>query len=336
MKEYLQKLITEPLSGDDTAAVFRMLVSDQSITDAQIGAYLCGSSIRPMTSHQIVGAVTALREVMTPVNVSELENDVLIDIVGTGGSGLNPFNTSTAASFVCAGFGVKVAKHGNRAATSKSGSADVLEHLGATLTLSPQKCIEYLKSSGFCFLFAPQHHAATKRVALLRKEVGFRTIFNLLGPMLNPARVNRQVIGVSQSEMLPIVAKAIEKLGAKHTLVVRGKDGLDECTLVAETEVYEIRAGQPTTYYTINPTDFGMSLVEPSSIQGFEPEKSAEKIRAILGGEQGAYRDLVVLNAALGLYVAGKSTNFKDAVTQAQASLDSGKALASLNRYVGA
>jgi anthranilate phosphoribosyltransferase len=333
MKEILKQLIAvRPLSESDTHEVFEALLGKSEISDAQIGAYLFATGQRLPSANELVGGAKSLRAYMCPVELEEHVRPV-IDTCGTGGSGLDTFNTSTASAFVVAASGVTVAKHGNRAATSRCGSADVLKALGVNLDLSPEKLSQCAKETGFCFIFAPMHHPATKRVQGIRKELGFRTIFNFLGPLANPARAEYQVLGVSDRRMVQPVAEALQRLGVERALVVNGNDGLDEITLTSSSQIAEVRNGS-VQVSEISPEEFGMERVTIEEIRGDEPEAAAAALRNVLSGEKSAKRDLLLLNSGAALHVAGVSASIAEGIEVAKDIIDSGKALRALERVV--
>ena len=327
------------LSADETRALFNSLLlaagsSDDDIdtlTDGQIGALLFGLGARLPSVSELVGAALSLREHMREVVASP--GRVVIDTCGTGGSGLNAFNTSTAAAFVAAAAGLAVAKHGNRAITSKSGSADVLEALGMRLSDSPAELAEMLSSTGFAFLFAPLFHPATKRVQGIRRELGVRTIFNFLGPLVNPARPARQVLGVSSTQVAPLMAEALSELGVERAAVVSGSDGLDELTLTGESQLILVEGGS-CSEFKVTPEQFGLSRVSSDAIGGFSPDDSAAKIREILSGVSSAHAELVALNSGVALWVGGVSVDLEAGVLEAKRLLGSGAALKSLELAV--
>ncbi len=335
MKDLLKKLSNkESLGEEETFRLFELMMNSnkECVTDAQIGAYLMGTSSRIISTDELVGAARSLRSHMVAVDHSGLESE-LLDTCGTGGSGLNSFNTSTVVSFIAAAAGQPVAKHGNRAQTSKSGSADLLSALGVNIELTPEQLNSCLTKAGFCFMFAPLHHPATKRVQIIRRELGFRTIFNFLGPLANPAGATRQLLGVSSKEMLPVMAEALLRLGTEHALVVCGEDGLDEITLSGETHVCEVHEDKVTSY-SISPDEFNFLPAPLSEIQGFPPEESAKKVYTLLHGEKGPLRELIVLNAGAALYASGKAESIADGVSRAEILIDSGKALQQLERII--
>ena len=256
-----------------------------------------------------------------------------MEIVGTGGDHSNSFNISTTSAFVIAAGGVKIAKHGNRAASSKCGAADCLEALGAKIALPPEKCSALLEEAGFCFFFAQLYHASMKNVGGIRKELGIRTIFNVLGPLTNPAKPSFQLLGVYSKELMEPIAKVLRKMGVRRGMVVHGEDGLYEISIGAPTTVCDF-SSDSLDIYTIKPEDFGIAKGEKDSLRGDSPEVNAQITRSILSGEKGAKRDAVLLNAGAALYIGGKAPSFKDGVCLASELIDSGKALQVLERFV--
>lgn len=335
MKEQLKKLsLGVALSEEETFLLFRQFVAHPPPTDAQIGAYMFATADRLVSSAELVGAVRAMREVMIPLNVPSPSQ--LLDTCGTGGSGLNAFNTSTVVALVVASAGQKVVKGGNRAASSKSGSADVLQALGVRIDLSEQELLQCLEQTNFAFLFAPKHHPATKHVAKIRSELGIRTIFNYLGPLLNPARPQFQLLGVSSQAMVPILGEALRQLGMRQegvqrAMVVCGQDGLDEITLTGKTLVCEVKDGALNNYL-FDPVEHGLSLYPPKELQGGTPEETAAMTKRILAGEKFPLRDLVMLNAAAALHIAGVVSDIKQGIIHAGELIDSGKVAQTLNR----
>ena len=300
--------------------------------DIQIAAFLVALRMKGET----IDEITAAAEVMTALSSQvEIKDRNLIDIVGTGGDGTSTFNVSTAAAFVAAGAGCAVAKHGNRSVSSKSGSADLLEAAGAKLDLSSTQVVEVIKQAGVGFMFAPMHHSAMRHAIAARKALSARTIFNVLGPLCNPANVKRQVVGVYKSELTQLLAHVFAQLGSVHTLVVHSDDGMDELSICAPSTVSELRDGQVETY-TIEPEQFGLRRAQLSELVVQGPDQSLLKIDRILNGDQGASRDIVVLNAAAGIYVAGLATSLQEGVEAAQSAIDSGKALAAKESYIKA
>lgn len=326
MKQHLQTLASGgALSEEATTEVFTALLdSSSSLSDAQIGAYLFATASRTPTPVELYAAAQQLRKHMRPFERGA--TGALLDTCGTGGSGYSTFNTSTAVALVCAAAGQPVAKHGNRAASSTSGSADVLEALGVKLSQEQGQQQQRLAEHGFVFLFAPEHHPATKRVALLRRELGLRTIFNYLGPLANPAGVEFQLMGVSVEQMQEVMAEALCALGIQRALVVRGREGLDELSCDQVSDVYEIQQGS-ITKSEINPKDLG---IIPHSVHTFEvrnPEESAVALRAVLSGDDIPHRQLVLLNAAAALYVCGQVKTIAAGIDRVAQLLDSKAAL---------
>jgi anthranilate phosphoribosyltransferase len=324
------------LSETKTFSLFeRFLSPDPSlITDLEIKDYLISTSNRTISAEELIGAAKSLRKHFIPVKTSfDFSKQLLLDTCGTGGSGYDTFNTSTVVAFIAAGAGQPVAKHGNRAASSKCGSADLISTLGISLELSPCELADCLKSNNFCFMFAPNHHPATKRVQILRKELKIRTIFNFLGPLLNPAGANTQLLGVSDPKMHSVMTEALLALGTKKALVVCSEEGLDEISLSAETNVLEINLNSINTF-KISPEAFGLTRTPLSLTPGFCAEDSAKKTVELLRGQKNPYRDLVLLNAAAALYLCEKAVSIESGIEIAKESLDSGAALNVLNNVV--
>src|SRR5256885_11858321 len=302
-------------------------------TDAQIAALLVALHMKGETVEEIVGFAEAIRQAAAPLalernstlDVSGTERDALVDTCGTGGDASGTFNISTATALTVAGAGVRVAKHGNRSVTSRCGSADVVEALGINITLPPARVAECLEAVGIAFLFAPSMHSAMKYVQPARRELRLRTVFNLLGPLTNPAGASAQVVGVYSELLVEKLASALLMLGLKRALVVHGRDGLDEISISGPTKVAEVRDGWMTAY-EISPEQFGFTSAPLESISGGDAKANAEIIREILDGKKSPRRDVVLLNAAAALVAAGKSDSIKDAVPMAAKSLDSGAA----------
>jgi anthranilate phosphoribosyltransferase len=306
-------------------------IMDGAATDAQIGAFLAALHLKGETVDELTAAVKALRSRAVRVQV----DGPLLDIVGTGGDGLGTFNISTAAAFVAAAGGARVAKHGNRAASGKAGAADVLEALGARIDVSPDAAAGILERTGFCFLFAPTYHPAVKNVVGPRRELGFRTIFNLTGPLSNPAGATRQVIGLFGPEWLEPVALALLELGAEHVLIVHGADGSDEISTTGPTRAIEVSEGR-IVRFEIQPGDFGIAVSSLGDVLGGDAECNAKILRDVLGGEKGAAADAVAMNAGAGLYVAARAESLAAGVADARRVLASGDALAVLDDFVAA
>jgi len=329
IKEAIIKLTNkENLSYEEAKAVMNEIMSGEA-SDVQKSAYLTALTMKGETIDEITGSAEEMRN--HAVQLSH-EGDVL-EIVGTGGDKSDSFNISTTASLVIASAGVPVAKHGNRAASSKSGAADVLESLGVNITISPRKSAELLQNIGICFLFAQSYHTAMKYVGPIRKELGIRTIFNILGPLANPASANLQVMGVYDESLVEPLAKVLSNLGVKRALVVYGQDRLDEISASAETSVCEVKDGTFKSY-TISPEQFGLNRCKKEELTGGTPDENAAITKAVLAGEQGARRTAVVLNAGAGLYVAGKADSIEAGVRLAEELIDSGKAEKKLEEFV--
>lgn len=321
IKEAIIKLTNkENLSYEEAKAVMNEIMSGEA-SDVQKSAYLTALTMKGETIDEITGSAEEMRN--HAVQLSH-EGDVL-EIVGTGGDKSDSFNISTTSSLVIASAGVPVAKHGNRAASSKSGAADVLESLGVNITISPRKSAELLQNIGICFLFAQSYHTAMKYVGPIRKELGIRTIFNILGPLANPASANLQVMGVYDESLVEPLAKVLSNLGVKRALVVYGQDRLDEISASAETSVCEVKDGTFKSY-TISPEQFGLIRCKKEELTGGTSDENAAITKAVLAGEQGARRTAVVLNAGAGLYVAGKADSIEAGVRLAEELIDSGKA----------
>ncbi|MCH8497981.1 MAG: anthranilate phosphoribosyltransferase [Marinobacter sp.] len=326
MKAALNRIAANlDLSRDEMKAVMRIVMSGEA-TDAQIGAFLMGLRMKSETIEEITGAVEVMRELATPVTINA---SPLVDIVGTGGDGANLFNVSSAASFVVAAAGGFVAKHGNRSVSSKSGSADLLEMAGVNLALTPEEVGRCVEQIGVGFMFAPAHHGAMKHAIGPRKEMGLRTIFNILGPMTNPAGVKRQLIGVFSQALCRPMAEVLKTLGSEHIMVVHAKDGLDEISLATSTHVAELKNGE-ITEYDITPEDLG---VESRSLVGLTvdgAEQSLALIKTALGNRHDELaekaHDMIALNAGAAIYVAGLADNLKMGVEMAQDAIGSGLA----------
>ncbi|MFI3213442.1 MAG: anthranilate phosphoribosyltransferase [Eubacteriales bacterium] len=298
-------------------------------SEVQISSYLTALTLKGETIDEITASAAGMREHC----VRLLHEMDVLEIVGTGGDHSNSFNISTTSSLVIAAGGVPVAKHGNRAASSKSGAADVLEALGANITIEQSRSTEILSEIGFCFLFAQKYHLAMKYAASVRRELGIRTIFNILGPLSNPAGAKMQLMGVFHEDMVEPLAKVLHNLGVKDAMVVYGMDKLDEISLSAKTKVCEIRDGKFTSYM-IDPEEFGYKLCDKSEIVGGTPEENAKITKAIFNGEKGNKRNIVCLNAGAGLYIAKKANTLEEGIRLAESIIDSGAALAKLNQYV--
>ena len=297
--------------------------------DAQIAALLMGLEAIGVTAQEVRAGTRVMRAHMVPVDTG-LE---LLDIVGTGGTGLHTLSISTASMIVCAGAGAKMAKHGNRAASSLTGTADTLSALGVNLNITPDQAAHAIKTAGLGFLFAPNHHPAMRFVGPARKAMGIRTLFNLLGPLCNPAGAKRQLLGVSADHWRAPMAETLRDLGSTHAWVVHGEDGLDEITTTGTTHVTELKDGA-LRELTITPEDYGIARVDIADLRGGAPEVNAAALTALLGGDSGPYRDIVRLNAGAALYIAGLSDSVEAGIVTATESIDSGKAKSALAKLI--
>ncbi|UGS37488.1 anthranilate phosphoribosyltransferase [Capillimicrobium parvum] len=319
----------EDLSVDETASVLSTIMSGDA-GEVQIAAFLIALRTKAETEDELAGLARAMRQFATPVTTAR---DDLLDVVGTGG-GRRTFNVSTTAAVIAAGAGCAVAKHGNRSATSLSGAADVLEALGARIDLSPAAVGRCIDEVGFGFLFAPTHHQATRYVIPVRRDLAVRTVFNLLGPLTNPAGARRQLVGVADGSFLERMAGAVQRLGTDRALLVSSEDGLDEMSTSGVTRVVEVGDSQERRSYRVSAADFGLAPARFEDVMGGTPADNAATARAILAGEHGAPRDLAVLNAGAAIYAAGRADSIGAGVTAAQASIDTGAAAGALERYV--
>lgn len=297
-------------------------------TDAQIGAYLVALHMKGESPPEIAGSALAMREAVVPIP-TEQPVDLVVDTCGTGGDARGTFNISTAAAFVAAGAGVVVAKHGNRSVSSRCGSADVLKELGVNIEADPELVGRCLNEVGIGFLFAPKLHPAMKYAIGPRREIGVRSVFNILGPLTNPAGAKRQVLGVFSGHLVPVIAETLRQLGSYHVMVVHGSDGLDELTTTASSEVAELRNGQ-IERWQVKPLDYGLQEAKAEHLAGGDPPECAQIVRNIFKGEEGPRRDITVLNAAAAIYVGGKADSFSDAIEAARQSIDEGKAMEKL------
>lgn len=328
LKAHIAKVATGgALSFDEAREAFDIIMSGDA-TPGQIGGFLMALRVRGETVDEISGAVATMRDKMLRV---EAPGDAM-DIVGTGGDGSHSFNISTGSAFVIAGSGAPVAKHGNRGLSSLTGTADVLMALGVKIDLPPEAISRCIGQAGVGFMFAPSHHPAMKHVGPTRVELGTRTIFNLLGPLSNPASVSRQLVGVFSPEWIVPVAEALRALGAEHVWVVHG-DGYDEITTTGETQVAELTGGEIRSF-TLTPEEVGLQRWTKQDLRGGDAAYNAQALRTMLGGAPGAFRDTVLMNAGAGLVVAGKATTLAEGISTAVQSIDSGRALAVLDRLV--
>lgn len=334
IREAIIKIVNkEDLTYDEAKATMLEIMRGET-TPTQNAAFLAAlstKSTRAETIDEISGCAEAMRSLATPVPHPGME---VLEIVGTGGDNAHSFNISTTAAMVIAAAGVKVAKHGNRAASSLSGTADCLEALGVNIRQDPDKCLEMLKEAGFCFMFAQQYHSAMKYVGPIRRELGFRTVFNILGPLTNPAKPEYFLLGVYDEYLVEPVAKVLSSLGVKKALVVYGQDKLDEISISAPTTICELRDGFYRTS-VIAPEDFGLVRGTKDEIVGGTPEENAQITRGILGGKiQGSRRGIVLLNAGAALYTAGKTASIGDGVKLAAEMIDSGRASETLKKVI--
>ena len=317
-----------PLTGNEATKAFEIILSGEA-TPSQIGAFLGMLRVRGETVDEIAAGVSVMRanamKVKAPTHV--------LDTCGTGGDGSGSYNISTAVALVAAACGAHVAKHGNKALSSKSGSSEVLEALGVKLTLSAASLEKCINDVGIGFLFAPNHHAAMRHVGPTRVELGFRTIFNLLGPLSNPAGANRQLLGVFAKEWVEPLAHVLKKLGSERAWVVHGSDGMDELTTTGPSTVAELRKGEVTVFEVV-PEDAGLARAEPKDLAGGTPQENAEAMRALFDGAPGAYRDIVLLNTAAALLVSNKVKDLKEGVDMAALAIDDGGARAVLANLV--
>ncbi len=315
---------------DEMLHIMRLIMSGD-MSPVMMAALITGLRVKKETIGEITAAAQVMREFSTKVHVANPTH--LVDIVGTGGDGSHTFNISTCSMFVAAAAGARVSKHGGRSVSSKSGSADVMEALGVYINLAPEAIARCIEEVGVGFMFAPNHHPAMKNVAPIRRELGVRTIFNILGPLTNPASAPNILMGVFHSDLVGIQVRALQRLGAEHALVVYGKDGMDEVSLGAATLVGELKDGE-ITEYEIHPEDFGMVMASNRGLRVDTPEQSKAMLLSVLDNEPGPARDIVVLNAGAALYAANVAPTMQVGVTQARAALASGAARARLDQLV--
>jgi anthranilate phosphoribosyltransferase len=328
------------LSRSEAESLMHEIMTGKA-TDAQIASFLTGLRMKCETVDELIGFAKVIREkaswvrpqALVGASFSGTEREMLVDTCGTGGDATGTFNISTATAFVVAGAGIRVAKHGNRSVSSFCGSADVVEALGIRLDLTPEAVAQCIDQAGIGFLYAPLLHEAMRYVVLARREMKIRTVFNLLGPICNPAQASAQVLGVYNEDLTEIMAQVLCELGTERAFVVHGSDGLDEITISGESKISEVRDGEVLTYY-VTPEDFGIARAPISAIQGGDAKQNAEIIRGILSNCGGAKQDVVLLNAAAGLVVGGKAAGLHDGIQIARDSIQSGKASACLQKLV--
>ncbi len=331
MQKAINKVLArQDLDSDEMTGVMRTIMTGGA-TPAQIGGFLIGLRMKGETVTEIAAAASVMRELASGVSVGDLPNTV--DIVGTGGDASGTFNVSTASMFVAAAAGCHVAKHGNRSVSSKSGSADALEAAGIRLDLTPEQVEQCVREVGVGFMFAPGHHSAMKHAIGPRKEMGVRTVFNVLGPLTNPAGVPNQLLGVFSEELLQPLAEVLQKLGSRHVMVVHSRDGLDEISIGDATDVAELKEGQ-IRRYTIQPEEFGISRTAISEITVEDAAQSIDVIRGVLEDRPGPARDIVQLNAGAAIYTAGLADTLMDGINRADQAIASGEARSRLDKLV--
>lgn len=334
IKEAIEKIVLkEDLTYDEAYAVMNEIMNGET-TPTQNAAFLAAlstKSTKAETIDEISGCAQAMREHALTVDGGDMDT---LEIVGTGGDRAGSFNISTTTAFVAAAAGIKVAKHGNRAASSKSGTADCLEALGANINLEPEKCVSLLKDAGFCFFFAQKYHTSMKYVGAIRRELGFRTVFNILGPLTNPIKPSRQLLGVYDEYLLEPLAKVLTSLGVKNGMVVYGREKLDELSTAGETAVCEFNNGEYSSY-VLTPEQFGLTRSTKKDLEGGTPEENAKITRDILSGkDKGPKYETVLMNAGAALYISGKATDIADGIGKARELIDNGEALKAMERFV--
>lgn len=334
IKEAIEKIVLkEDLTYDEAYAVMNEIMNGET-TPTQNAAFLAAlstKSTKAETIDEISGCAQAMREHALTVDGGDMDT---LEIVGTGGDRAGSFNISTTTAFVAAAAGIKVAKHGNRAASSKSGTADCLEALGANINLEPEKCVSLLEDAGFCFFFAQKYHTSMKYVGAIRRELGFRTVFNILGPLTNPIKPSRQLLGVYDEYLLEPLAKVLTSLGVKNGMVVYGREKLDELSTAGETAVCEFNNGEYSSY-VLTPEQFGLTRSTKKDLEGGTPEENAKITRDILSGkDKGPKFETVLMNAGAALYIAGKATDIADGIEKARELIDNGEALKAMERFV--
>jgi anthranilate phosphoribosyltransferase len=328
-RPHFEKVTSGSALSEEEAKEAFLCIMQGGVSEIQLAGFLVALKARGETADEIAGAVSAMRSLMVPVTAPERA----IDIVGTGGDVKGTFNISTAAAFVLAGAGVPVAKHGNRAVSSKSGSADVLEKLGVNINLPPERIAACFENAGLAFLWAPAHHPAMRHAAAVRQGLKLRTVFNLLGPLLNPASTKRQLIGAYAEQWLLPMAETMNRANAVHVWTVHAADGMDELSTTGLSHVVELKDGKLTSF-NVHPSDAGLPLANAADLQGGTAEDSAAAMRALLSGKRGAFRDIVLLNAAAAFIIAGKAAGLKEGVRLAEASIDEGRALNALEALI--
>lgn len=330
-KDALQRLLdSADLSHAEMLDIMHQVMGGE-LTPAQIAGFLIAMRIKGETVDEITAAAEVMRELATHVEVQDRAH--LIDTCGTGGDGIQTFNVSTASAFVAAAAGARVAKHGGRSVSSACGSADVLEALGVNVNLTPEQVATCVNEIGIGFMFAPNHHSAMRHAAPVRRELGVRTLFNLLGPLTNPAGARRQIMGVFHRELTGILAQVLQRLGSEHVMVVHGADGMDEISFSGDTYVAELKDGK-LNEYVLNPEQFGLALHDLKTIQVWDVQLASEMLRSVLAGERNPARDIVLLNAGAAIYVSGLADTLQHGIDRAGQILDSGAASAKLEQLV--
>jgi anthranilate phosphoribosyltransferase len=315
---------------DEMLHIMRQIMRGE-LTQAQIAGFIVGLRVKKETVGEIAAAAQVMREFATMVDLADHQH--VVDVVGTGGDGAHTFNVSTAATFVAAAAGAKVAKHGNRSVSSRSGSADVLESLGATIELAPAQIARAIQTVGVGFMYAPSHHPAMKHAGPVRKELGVRTIFNILGPLTNPAGAQNQLLGVFHPDLVGIQTRVLQRLGAKHVMVVHGRDGLDEISISGPTLVGELAKGE-VREYELHPSQFGLEVYDRRAIQVASVEESKQMILAVLENQAGPALNIVALNAGAALYVAGVAKSMEAGIERARKAIDKGEARRKLDEFI--
>ncbi len=333
MKQYIQQLLDgQHLSPEDATAAM-LTIMEGKATDAQIGAFLTAMKMKGEEVDELAACVKVMRQKSLKI---DLNGTAALDMCGTGGDNSGTFNISTVASFVVAGAGASVAKHGNRSISSKCGSADLLNYLGINITTPPELATRCIVETGIGFLFAPTYHPAMKYAATPRRELGVKTMFNMMGPMTNPADVKNQLVGAFNIDAAQKIARVFSQLGAQRVLVVHSGDGIDEISLSGKTHVFEAAYGQPVQQYTVTPDDYGFSVTPLTELLGDTVETNAEISMNILRGKAGPHRDIVLLNAGFGLYAGEKASTPQEGIEMAKESIDSGNALRKLKELIDA
>jgi anthranilate phosphoribosyltransferase len=330
-QEALTRIVDrDEIQHDEMVSLMRQIMRGE-VSPVLISAIMIGLRVKRESIGEISAAAEVMRELATKVEVENRQN--LVDTCGTGGDSAHTFNISTAAAFVAAAAGARVAKHGGRSVSSKSGSADVLESLGVNLNQTPQQVADGISRIGVGFMFAPNYHSAMKYAAPVRRELGVRTLFNILGPLTNPAGAENQVIGVFHADLVGIVARVLQQLGGHHVMVVHGEDGLDEITIAGKTQIGELKHGE-VSEYTIRPEDFGMKVSAIETIQVQDSDQSKALLQSVLDNQPGPALDIVLLNAGAAIYVSGVADTLKQGVIRARAAVESGAAKEKLRQLV--